>query len=158
MARKRLGEILLERKAITSEQLMECLEEQKFTREYLGAILLKKRLISEDLLMKALSEQFDMPFVSLKNLYVDWSVCLQFSTLVASEQKALPILRDEMSVTVAISDPLDVVSIGKIEEMAWPKRLKLVLVLPEELREFVVECKRRTRNSLKDLLRGKDNA
>ncbi len=143
MARKRLGEILVQKKLITAEQLTECLDEQKLTKDYLGAILLKKRLLKEEDLMKALSEQFDMPLISLKTLYIDWDVCLQFAPIVVSEQKVFPISADESSVTVAISNPLDVIAVSKIEDQARPKKLKFVLVPHVELMEFIGECKKK---------------
>jgi len=150
--RKRLGEILLEKGLLSDEQLRECLEQQKLTKEFLGSILVKKNLIKEEDLMKCLSQQFGIPYISLKSQYIDWQVCAKFSHLVRSEEKVLPIRQDDLSVTAAISDPLDVMSISKFEELARPKQLKLVLVAPSELKGFIGECKRRTKGSLKDLL------
>ena len=152
MFRKRLGEILIEKRLITEEQLAECLEEQKLTKEYVGAILLKKRLIKESDLMSALSVQFQMPFISLKMTYIDWNVSKEFASIIAAEEKILPIAWDDASITAAISNPLDVMSIAKIEERARPKKLKLVLVTQLELLEFLGEFKKRTKGSLKDLL------
>lgn len=143
---------MLKKKLVTQEQLDECLQQQKVTREYLGAVLLKKKLVSQEALMKALSEQFCVPYVSLKTLYVDWNVCLRFFSVVAKEQKALPIRENEMTLTVAISDPLDVMSVGKIEEMAWPRRIKLVLMTHEELQKAIAECKKRSKGFMKKLL------
>jgi hypothetical protein len=150
--RKRLGEILLKKKLITREELEECLQQQKVTREYLGAVLLAKNLISQEDLMKALAEQFHVPFMSLKKTYVDWQVCLRFSSVVNKDQKALPIRESELTVTVAISDPLDVMSVSKIEVMAWPKKIKLVLVTHEELQESLAEYKKRAKSHMKEFL------
>lgn len=152
MVEKRLGEVLVQKKLITAEQLTECLDEQKLTKDYLGAILLKKRLLNEVELMKALSEQFDIPFVSLKTLYIEWDVCLSFASIVTTEQKVFPIRADESSLTVAISNPLDVIAVSKIEEQARPKKLRLVLVSHTELMEFINECKKRAKGSIKNLL------
>lgn len=155
--RKRLGEILIERRLVTEEQLRECLDQQKLTKEYLGSILINKKIVKEEDLMKALSAQFNIPYISLKTQYIDWGVCSKFSYVVRSQDKALPIRQDDLSVTVAISDPLDVLSISKFEELAKPKRLKLVLVSHSELKEFINECKKRTRGSVMDLLNREGN-
>ncbi len=152
MTRKKIGEILVEKGLITNEQLLECLEDQRLTRDYLGAILLRKRLVSEETLLGVLSEQFGIPFVSLKSVYIDWQVCLSFAPLITEEQKVMPIRGDDTTVTVAVSDPLDVISISKIEELANPKKLKLVLVTPAELKECAQECKKKIRDSRKNLL------
>jgi len=150
--RKRLGEILMEKGMITEEELKECLEEQRLTKEFLGSILVKKKIVKEEDLMRALSKQFNLPYISLKEKYVDWNVCSKFSHLVRSEEKALPIFQDDLTVTVAVSDPLDVLSISKFEELAKPKRLKVVLVSPSELKSFIAECKKRTLGFLREKL------
>ncbi len=144
---------MIEHKLLTQEQLEECLEEQRLTREYLGAILLKKKLLQEEDLMKALAEQFNLSYVSLKTLYIDWNACLQFAPIVLAEKKALPIRQDDLSLTIAIANPLDIVAVGAMEEMARPKKIKIVLVSPHELEEFVQECSKRTKGSLNKLLR-----
>lgn len=152
MLRKKLGEILIEKKLITEEQLEECLSEQKLTKEYLGAILLKKRLLKESGLMEALSEQFQIPFISLKTVYIDWKICLDFASIITVEQRAFPIRQEADTVTVAISNPLDVMAVSSIEEKAKPRKVKLVLVAQNELSEFILECKKKTKGSIKNLL------
>lgn len=150
--RKRIGEILVEKGVITEAQLMECLGHQKVTKEYIGTILIKKRLLTEDVLLKALSEQLGIPFVSLKSLYIDWNVCQQFSPVITMEKRALPIKQDDTHVIVAVSDPLDMMAVSEIEAKARPKKLKLVLVSPGELDDYIMECKKKSKGSLKSLL------
>lgn len=152
MPLKRIGEILVARRLITEVQLNECLEEQRLTREYLGAILLKKKLISEEDLMKALSIRFDLPYVSLKVLYIDWAIVSRFTSIILTGQKVFPFREDGGSLVTAVSDPLDAIAISKFEEAAKPKNIKLVLVSPAELKECMEECRKRSRGSLKHLL------
>lgn len=63
MKRKKLGEILLEAKAITAIQLAEALEDQSKYGGKLGAILLERRFITERAYFQALSTQLRIPAV-----------------------------------------------------------------------------------------------
>lgn len=155
MVRKRLGEILIAKGLITEAQLKEALNVQSVTKEYLGSVLIKKKMIKELELMKALSEQFNIPLISLKNEKIDWELSTRYFTLVSSYQKALAIHQDEDTVIVAIRDPLDLISLGSIEQSVRPKKIRLVLVCESELQEFIQECRRRSKGSLKELLEEK---
>lgn len=61
----RLGEILVEKKLITPEQLEKALQRQRETGEPLGSALIKLEYISEAKLLGALSEQLDRPAMEL---------------------------------------------------------------------------------------------
>ncbi|HAJ57353.1 MAG TPA: hypothetical protein DCL35_06250 [Candidatus Omnitrophica bacterium] len=152
MAHKRVGEILIEKGFVTDAQLKEALSTQEVTHEYLGAILIKKRFIKEEVLLRALSEQFNIPFVSLKEERIDWELSVKYFSLISFSGKAMPIFQDEENVIVAIRDPLDKISLSTIEQSIRPKKLRLILVLESELKEFIDECKRRSHASFKRLL------
>ncbi len=152
MARKRLGEILVEKGLITAAQLEECLVEQKKTKEYLGVLLVRKKIVKEEELMRALSDQFNIPFVHLKDQNINWDVCMKYFPSMTTDQNALAIHSDEKTVLVAVRDPLDTISLSNIEFAARPLRLRLVLVCESELQDFIKECHRRSRSSLKQLL------
>ena len=143
---------MVEKGLITQAQLEECLEEQKKTKEYLGVMLVRKKIVTEEGLMRSLSEQFNIPFVHLKDQNIDWNVCLKYFPSMTADQNALAIHADEKTVFVAVRDPLDTVSLSNIEFAARPLRLKLILVCESELQEFMKECHRRSRSSLKQLL------
>jgi MSHA biogenesis protein MshE len=150
---KRLGEILLERGQLTRRELDECLKEQEVTKEFLGIILLRKKFLDETKLTEILSSQFDMEFLLLKEQYIDWEKALKFSALFRAGHKLLPFFEDLASVKVAISDPLNVLLISEIEKMVQPKKLKLALVLPEELDEYLIEYHKLIKSSVKDVLK-----
>lgn len=136
-AQKRLGEILICKGLLSQPQLEAALERQKRTKEFLGEILLKERMIEEKSLLEALSEQCGIPVVSLKNRYIDWKLVKQFSSELILGHKCFPVGKDDWSVTVAITNPLDVWSIKKAEEETRGLKLKLVLVSEEDIKEVI---------------------
>ena len=125
---KRLGEILIAKGLISAEQLEKAIREQGRTNEFLGAILLKKGLLQEKHLLQALSEQFNIPLVSLKSKYIDWNMVKRFHSSLILDYKCLPLEKDDWSITMAITNPLDVWAIKRAEEETAGFKLKLVLV------------------------------
>ena len=53
-----LGQMLVNDKVLSTEQLNQALERQRKTRERLGQILIDMKLIDEDILLKYLGAQF----------------------------------------------------------------------------------------------------
>ena len=132
---KKLGEILIDKGLISAEQLDLALKEQAKTNELLGAILLKKGFLSEKNLLEAFSEQFGIAVVSLKSKYIDWSMVRKFPPSLILDHGCIPLGRDEWSVTMAITDPLDVWAIKRAEEAVAGFNLKLVLVTRADMNE-----------------------
>src|SRR6266849_6679081 len=71
---KQIGDILVEKKLVTLEELQRALAEQEKTGEFLGSTLIRMGCISEEQLLQSLSEQLNIPFVNLKLLTIDQAV------------------------------------------------------------------------------------
>lgn len=147
-SQKKIGEILIELGLITAEQLKYALEEQARTNKFLGEILLKKCGLKEKDLLKALSEQFNIPIISLKSVNINWNFVNKFSAALILDHKCFPIHQDEESMTIAVSNPLDVWAIKKAEEDAGDLKLKLVLVCEKDIEEAIGEYKRHMRTDI----------
>ena len=134
---KQLGKILIDKGLIRLEQLDDALAEQSRTKKFLGHILLKKRYIEEKDLLGALSEQFNIPVGSIKDKYINWDFVKKFSLSLILEHKCLPIQKDNISVTVAISNPLDVWMLKELEEETAGFKLKFILISEREMEKVL---------------------
>jgi type IV pilus assembly protein PilB len=134
---KLLGEIFVEKGIINSEQLKVALEEQRTSKEFLGTILIRKNQIKEEDLLQALSEQFNVPFVRIKDKYIDWDLVKKFSSSLILDYKCFPVEKDDLTVTIAITNPLDMWALQKCEEESRPSRLKLVLATQSDIQEAI---------------------
>jgi hypothetical protein len=120
MARKRIGELLLERRAITKEQLESGLAAQRLHRERLGATLVRQGAITDEQLAAVLSEALSIPRVDLKNLTPDWE-SLQLVQPRFCEQNVLLPYAVEVKpngrriLCVAMADPLNAPAIQQLE-------------------------------------------
>lgn len=146
-SQKKLGEILMAKGLITSEQLKTALDEQRETNEFLGKIFLKNNQLKEKDLLEVLSEQFNIPYVNLKYKYIDWQLAKQFSLALILDYKCFPVAKDGWSVTIAITNPLDVWAIKKTEEEARGLKLKLVLVSEGDMKEVIGRYQQYIRSS-----------
>ena len=151
---KRIGELLMELGLITPRQLEHALERQRSTGKFLGVVLLEMGVLTEQGLLQAISRQFGIPHEPLDPARVDWAVAKQFPSSVLSEGKGFPIRADERSVTVAITNPLDVWTLSAMERAAGARPVRPVLVLERELRMVVQEYQRRMLRTLQAHLDG----
>lgn len=136
-AKRLLGEILIEKGLLTPERLALALGEQVTTKELLGTIVVRKGWVKEKDLLAALSERFNMPLVDLKNRQIDWSIIKEFSSALIFDYRCVPFKRDERSVTMAITNPLDAWTIKRAEEEAKGLILELVLTSREDIDDAV---------------------
>ena len=63
-----LGQMLVNDKVLTTDQLNQALERQRKTRERLGQILIDMKLIDEDILIKYLGSQFRKESITRQDL------------------------------------------------------------------------------------------
>ena len=68
-----LGDLLLQSKLITEEQLLEALAIHKREREKLSSVLLKLKFVSEESLTMMLSRQYGVPPVNVGATAIDKS-------------------------------------------------------------------------------------
>jgi type IV pilus assembly protein PilB len=114
MARKRLGDLLLENGLITEEQLEEALFEQKKSGLPLGTILTQKGIITEQQLIEAIEFQLGVPHVKLENFLIEKEVIDLVPEELARRYKVMPLKKRGNRLTLAMADPLDYFAIDDI--------------------------------------------
>lgn len=107
--RRNLGEILIESKLITPEQLQEALAIQEAEKKRLGEILIEKEWLTEEQMLKALALQLDLPYYDkLPVNEIDPELIKDIPIQFSRDNLILPIARDAFNVTVAVGDPLNI--------------------------------------------------
>ncbi|WNG21291.1 hypothetical protein [Cystobacter fuscus] len=119
MARKRIGELLLERGAISTAQLDAALLAQQRTRQRLGATLVAQGAITEKTLAHALSEALGVPVVDLTGRAPDWSALHLLRARFCEQHDLFPISLENVGgrrvLMVAMADPLDSAALQEME-------------------------------------------
>lgn len=120
MSRKRIGELLLERKVISQPQLEAGLAAQKRTRQRLGITLIQQGVLTEAQLAGALAASLGVPAVDLTKVQVDWSAVHMLRARFCENHEVFPFGIDGKGTTskrlvVAMSDPLNQAALDEIE-------------------------------------------
>lgn len=114
-ARKNLlGQLLLDAKIITPEQLEEAVRVQTETGERLGSVLVALGYAREEDVLRALENQLDVPFVQLAELEIDPEVTSAVPANFVHRYHLIPVRKDGDSITVAVSDPLDLDALDEL--------------------------------------------
>ncbi|HOW59286.1 MAG TPA: ATPase, T2SS/T4P/T4SS family [Candidatus Omnitrophota bacterium] len=126
-----LGELLIERKLITSAQLQRSLEEQKTSKEPIGQILIKNKFITEEVLRRVLAEQLGVSFLAPEQLKprTDQRLKEYFSMEFALQHMVLPLERKGRVLKVALAKMPDMIFIDNLRKITG---LDILTVLSSE--------------------------
>jgi type IV pilus assembly protein PilB len=111
----KLGQILLKANFISQKQLEAALKESLEKDEPLGEVLVKNGAITERDLAEALAKQKNLPFIDLKNYPIETQAAALIPRKLAMKYNVIPISLDEESLLVAVSNPLDVISLDNLQ-------------------------------------------
>ncbi|WCK53653.1 ATPase, T2SS/T4P/T4SS family [Aneurinibacillus sp. Ricciae_BoGa-3] len=114
MARKRLGDILVESGMLKEEQLQKALEEQKKSKLKLGEYLLQAGYITEQQLIEILEFQLGVPHVNLYRYKLDFSLSSIVPEETAKRYLLVPLKKEGNQLVLAMADPLDYYAIDEI--------------------------------------------
>ncbi len=121
MPRLRLGEILIKQGLITEAQLQEAIGTQKHDKSHLGEILVSKGFIKDDDLAAALGSQLLIPYASRASGMLNPQREQGLEKLIpyefSKEHLILPLNRNMNSLTCAIYNPFDLITIDNIKKM-----------------------------------------
>lgn len=122
MARKRLGEILIQAGILDETRLRVALGEQRRWGGPLGRILVDMKLVSEDSMVSALSQQLNFPTVNLEQRTVGKEVLDLLPGELAEQHSVVPFNMQGKFVDVAMADPTN---LGIIDELRIRTRLNV---------------------------------
>ena len=117
---KPMGQILIERGLITQADLTRALSEQKRSghKKLLGETVIELGLCTEDQIVEALAAACDIPYAKLTLKLVDSRIAGALPRDLIDKQRALPLFKVDGVLTVAITEPTDVVLIEEIGRVA----------------------------------------
>ncbi|MFM7159837.1 MAG: GspE/PulE family protein [Planctomycetaceae bacterium] len=115
MAKRRLGQILVDLGYLNEDQLWDVLEEQKKSPgELLGQVVVRMGVATEAQLSEALAEQWGMQVINLKETTIPPKVLELVPETMASIYKIMPISLKNNVLTVAMADPQN---IGALDDL-----------------------------------------
>jgi type IV pilus assembly protein PilB len=132
--RKRLGEILIEMKLLTEEQLNLALEKASKAKVLLGNFLLAEGYVSEEQMAQALASQFALRTVDLRQWdEIDPLAVKMIPEAVARKHQLVPLKVEKNTLVLAVHDPLSLVNLNSIPELAGSMVMPMVAT-PTQIR------------------------
>lgn len=125
----RLGDVLVQQRLISQEQLQQTLDLQRTTGKKMGRLLIETGIITEELLANGLARQLRIPFVNLKSFPFRADVVKLLPEAAARRFKALVLEDRGDTVLVALGDPLDLFAYDELTRIL--KRNVAIAAVPE---------------------------
>ena len=136
-----IGQALIKKGLLSSEELDIVLIEQEKTKERIGDIVIKMGFVNPEKMAHFLAEHFHLPFVKLKDIYK--TIKAEVIKLVPEELTyrftIIPIDLKDNTLTIAMFDPLDVVAEDTIRIKAGFK-IKRAVATEQDVIEAIDYC------------------
>ena len=130
---------LLKDELLTQEQVNQVLQAHKQKGGKLKDILIGMQLISEKALLGVLSREAQIPCVTLSRYQIDPQVSQLIDQKTAQKYQIVPLSLIGKNLTVAISDPLDLMVMDDIKTLSGCEILP-VLATTQEIQETIDRC------------------
>jgi len=101
-----LGEILIQRKRITRQQLDDALQTQKSKGGFIGEILVNMGLLDERDIVVALVIQYGMPYIAVNKYSIDPGIVRLIPKEIAQKEKLIALDRIGDILSVVMVNPL----------------------------------------------------
>jgi general secretion pathway protein E len=132
----RLGEILIERKLITTEDLERALELQKERGDKIGKTLVDLGFVAMRDVLAALADQLDVPLVTIDGPPAASPETETLSPRFLRQFRCLPMSTEDHTVVLAMADPRDVETINAVRSCTSLK-VRTVLAGEQEILDAI---------------------
>src|SRR3954468_7024935 len=139
----RLGEILVQQKLLSEEQLGIALSDQKRSGRKLGRVFVENGFVTEEQISGALARQLDIPYINLKFYNINPDVVRLLPETQARRFRALVLEDRRDTLLVGVSDPTDLFAYDEIARLL-KKGVELAVVNETEVVAAIDRIYRRT--------------
>jgi MSHA biogenesis protein MshE len=139
----RLGEILVQQKLLSEEQLNQALSDQKRTGRKLGRVFVENGFVTEEQISGALARQLNIPYINLKFYNISDALVRLLPETAARRFRALVLEQRADSLLVGVSDPTDLFAYDEIARLL-KKNVELAVVNETEVLHAIDRIYRRT--------------
>ena len=141
--RIRIGELLLEQKLLSADQLKDALERQRQGGGMLGHILIELGFVEESQMLKVLSEQLLLPVIDLRQYLFVPEVVRLLPEAHARRHRSIVLRSDDDGLVVGMVDPTDIIAYDNLARIL-KRPIKQVIVRESEVLQAIDTVYRRT--------------
>jgi type IV pilus assembly protein PilB len=137
-SRRHLGEILYKAGLVEKQPLVDAIREAKKTKKRLGEILLDRKLLGEDLLAKAIARQFGLKYIDLNKTAISEDALKLLDVSILKKYNILPLGMENGSLKLAISDPMNLEAMDAVR-FRLNTELDCYVTSPSQIRTYIEE-------------------
>ncbi len=139
----RIGDLLIEHKVISQEQLSAALADQKKSGRKLGKVLIESGYVTEDQMLDFLARQLSIPYIDLKRYHLKPEVVQLIPEVQARRFRALALEDTRDGLLIGMADPTDIFAYDELARVVR-KPLRFAVVREADLLKAVDLMYRRT--------------
>ena len=136
IVQKQIGELLIESKMITRQQLEEALKVQKEKGGLIGQVLVSLGYTTEEAIALALTTQYGLPYLPLLGYDIDREIVKIIPEAVSRCHGLIAIDRVGTILTVAMSNPLNAKAVEEVEAITGLK-VQIFVTTASDLNETI---------------------
>jgi len=133
---------------MTMDRLVRFIVQQVRDGKYDLSIIDNYDYISEKVVLQKLASELDLLFVDLDSIDMDYNLTGKVPLAQLKKHNVIPVSQDEMSVTVAFNDPLDIDAQESVQRLFPRKILKIALATKKQISNYLYKIE------LKDSVKG----
>jgi MSHA biogenesis protein MshE len=139
----RLGELLVQQKLVSQDQLAFALDQQKRSGRKLGRVLVDNAFVTEEHISEALGKQLNIPFINLKYYNINAEKIRLLPESQARRFRAIVLEERNGLLLVGMADPTDLSAFDEITRIV-DREIDIAVVTEGQLLESIDRCYRRT--------------
>lgn len=136
--RTKLGEMLLKKKLITSEQLDTAVEYQKSLGGKIGNIVVKLGYITDETLTREIARHYNMEVTDLGNMILPVNLLKAVPRDIVEKHHLIPIHVTDKVLTVCMSDPTDYEALDELQFVTG-KKIETTLATRGSIKHAIAE-------------------
>lgn len=134
--KKSFGDFLVERGVIAPEQLRKAIQEQKQKGDRLEQTIVRLKYAEGEPVLKSLAEYFNLPYVDLDTYIIDEEITKIIPEEMAIRHTLIPIFKIGNTLTIALSDPLNIHALDEVKNRAKTD-LEIVVSTEEKIKKAI---------------------
>ncbi len=134
---------------MTMDRLVRFIVEKIRTGVYELSIIDNYDYIEERIILTKLAEVLDLSFIDLDSIDMDYRLTSRVPLAQLTRYTALPLSEDDMSITIAFCDPLDIEAQEAIQRLFPRKIIKIALSTKKQISSYLFKVE--MKDSVKDL-------
>ncbi len=133
---------------MTMERLVRFIVEKIRNGDYELSIIDNYDYIQEKVVLQRLADELNIVFEDLDSLDMDYRLASRVPLAQLQKNNALPLYEDDLSVTIAVNDPLDIEVLEALQRLFPRKPIKTALATKKQISAYLVKIE------LKDSVKG----